>query len=100
MQNQKRRNRRNRGFRPIVLTYDHAEARGTVRIEDGAYGPIFTVLAPDGTTYTGFIDLHHFSPSSGRNCLQLILDRPEDGQNPAETFHVRQYADGRVETFE
>lgn len=100
MQTEKSRGRHQRGCRPIVRTYDHAEARGTVRIEDGSYGPIFTVLAPDGTTYTGFIDLYHFSPSSDANCLQLILDRLGVGENPAGSFGVRQYTDGRIETFE
>jgi len=60
----------------ISRTYAHEEARGLVFFGDTGYGPSFKVVAPDGTTYSGFIDLYHFSESSDLKCLQIVLDHP------------------------
>jgi hypothetical protein len=80
----------------ISRAYAHEEARGLVFFGDAYYGPSFKVVVPDGTIYSGFIDLFHFSESSGLNCLQIALDHP--GAEETVAIHIRQYADGRIET--
>lgn len=79
----------------ISRAYAHEEARGLVFFGDTAYGPSFKVVAPDGTIYSGFIDLYHFSESSGLNCLQIVLDHP--GNEETVAICIRQYTDGRIE---
>ena len=52
----------------ISRTYAHEEARGLVFFENAACGPSFKVVAPDRTTYSGFIDLYHICESSELKC--------------------------------
>jgi hypothetical protein len=79
----------------LTFTFDSEDGVGTVVFNDGEYGPGFTVKAPDGTEYTGFIDLFHFKPGE-ENCLQIVVD-PVQGDH--DTFHARFYPDGRVVTY-
>jgi hypothetical protein len=79
----------------VTFTFDSEDGVGTVVFNDGAYGPGFTVRAPDGTEYTGFIDLFHFKQGE-ENCLQIVVD-PVQGDH--DTFHARFYPDGRVVTY-
>ena len=48
----------------ISRTYAHEEARGLVFFGDAACGPSFKVVAPDRTTYSGFIYLYLICESS------------------------------------
>lgn len=79
----------------ISRTYAHEEARGLVSFGDAACGPSFKVVAPDRTTYSGFIDLYHICESSELKCLQIVLDHP--GSEDTVAIQIREYADARIE---
>ena len=82
----------------MVFEYDNGDAKGKVTIVPGIWGPNFEVTSPDGTKYTGFIDLFHFAPAADEvehYFLQIVVD-PIDSED--ETFHARVWPDGRRDT--
>ena len=46
------------------------------------------MVAPDRTTYSGFIDLYHICESSELKCLQIVLDHPG---TETVAIQIRQY---------
>ncbi len=53
------------------------------------------MVAPDRTTYSGFIDLYHICESSELKCHQIVLDHP--GSDEIVAIQIGQYPDGRIE---
>ena len=86
-----------------TYTFDSAKAQGVIEISRGNYGTDFKVTAPDGTLYTGFIDLFHFSPGGANelvsyNSLQIVCNPLNDAANGCITG-LRLLPNGRIQTF-
>lgn len=59
----------------VEMRFDHAEARGVVRLERGIYGPTLSVNGVE----LGFMVLF---PPEGRDPMQLLLFDPQDDDEP------------------
>jgi hypothetical protein len=79
-------------MKSLTLKYDSPDAKGTVVMSRGTWGPNFDVIASNGIRWPGTIDLYKLNGEDTAFVLAVALPS-------GETHHTKFYNDGRVETF-